>query len=121
MKEACFGVNKINKVVILTFSRILAITDVNRCINEYKMKVEPICKPEFVLIVNFTEMKVLTLELCENLNTILKVFKETGFKKIIFEIRNDKILKAQLTRAVQHAGLIQAEIVELVDSTENVL
>lgn len=113
MKKTSIEVNRAAKVVNMSVAGQMTMADAELFINDYKTKIGPLNGPDYVLIVDCTDMKVLTPEMAENLTGVMKMYKETGFKKVTYQIANNKILKMQLSRLARNAGLTQSEVVEV--------
>lgn len=112
MKKTSIEVNHAEKVVTINVAGQMTMTDAEIFSNDYKTKIGPLNGSDYVLIVDCTDMKVLTSEMTENLINVMKTYKETGFKKVTYQVGNNKILKMQLSRLARNADLTQSEVVE---------
>lgn len=80
---------------------------------DYNKKVNSIPASEFTLRLDCTDLGVVTPELIPSLEYCYDMYKQSGFKKIIFEIANSTIVKMQLNRIARKVGLANAEFVEV--------
>lgn len=113
MKKTSILVNKATKVVNMTVAGQMTMEDAKLFVGEYKTKIGPLNGSEFDLVVDCTEMKVLTPELSEDLTGVMKMYKDTGFKTVTYNIKGNAILKMQLTRICRNAGLTQGKVAEV--------
>lgn len=113
MTKTSIVVNQGKRLVNMTVAGQMTMEDAQKFINEYKSKIGPLNGPDYVLEVDCTEMKILTPEMSEDLLGVMKMYKETGFNKIKYTIKNNQILKMQLSRISRNAGLAQSEVVEI--------
>ncbi|WP_010098040.1 hypothetical protein [Ornithinibacillus scapharcae] len=112
MKKTTISVNSAKKIVNMTVAGQMTMADAELFVSDYQSKIGPINGSEYELFVDCTDMKVLTQEMSQNLTEVMKMYKETGFKKIIYTIKGNSILKMQLSRIARSIDLTQAEVVE---------
>ncbi|SES17860.1 hypothetical protein SAMN04487944_1226 [Gracilibacillus ureilyticus] len=105
MSKTTILVDPSKKVVNMAVAGKMTMEDAELFVKEYNAKIGPINGEEFELMVDCTEMKVLTPEMGANLEEVMKMYKNTGFKKITYMIKENNILKMQLTRISRNAGL----------------
>ncbi|GFN31357.1 hypothetical protein [Paenibacillus xylaniclasticus] len=60
---------------------------------------------EYTLEADCTSMQVLTPDMAENLEEVMRMYKATGFKKINASIKSNNTLKLQLSRLSRRAGI----------------
>ncbi|ASV68686.1 hypothetical protein MKX67_17400 [Cytobacillus sp. FSL W7-1323] len=112
MKKATIHVNEASKIVNMSVAGQMTMEDAKLFVEEYVAKIGPINGPDYDLFVDCTEMKLLSQELSDNLTEVMKMYKETGFKKVIYTIKENVVLKMQLARVARNAGLLQASVEE---------
>lgn len=112
MKKATIHVNEASKIVNMSVAGQMTMEDAKHFVEEYVAKIGPINGPDYDLFVDCTEMKLLSQELSDNLTEVMKMYKETGFKKVIYTIKENVVLKMQLARVARNAGLLQASVEE---------
>ena len=107
-------INKIKKVVAFSVAEKVTMEEAKLFISEYNAKMKTINAAEYTLEVDCTSMNVLDQNMAANLTDVMKMYKETGFIKVIFKINTSPILKMQLARVARNAGLSEkASIVEV--------
>ena len=87
--------------------------DVQNFVKDYQAKVASIDAATYNLDVDCTTMDILKPEMVPSLENSYKMYKESGFNKVIFTINKSAILKMQLNRIARNTGLTNAEVVEL--------
>ena len=107
-------INKIKMVVTFAVAENVTMEEAKLFIAEYNAKMKTINAAEYTLEVDCTSMKVLDQNMAGNLTDVMKMYKETGFMKVIFKINTSPVLKMQLARVARNAGLSEkASIVEV--------
>lgn len=81
-------------------------------INEYNQKVSSVNAQEYNCIADCTGMKIAGAELMPLLEACINMYKQTGFKKVIFNV-NNPIVKMQLNRLIRQNGVTNAEVAEV--------
>lgn len=112
MATATIRVNAVKKAVSMTVAGKMTMNEAELFIKEYQTKIGPLNGPDFELEADATEMQLLTPEMAENLTEVMKMYKQTGFKKITATITKNPMLKMQLSRIARNAGLTQFTIIE---------
>lgn len=79
--------------------------------NEYTREIKSINPHDYTLILDAKEMKVLQPQVVDILEDAYELYKETAFKKVIFKVSDNPIVKMQLNRILRKTGL-NAEFVE---------
>ncbi|PAD68944.1 hypothetical protein CHH83_11180 [Bacillus sp. 7586-K] len=87
--------------------------DVQNFVKDYQAKVNSIDASAYTLDVDCTTMDILKPEMVPALENSFKMYKESGFGKVLFTINKSAILKMQLNRIARNSGLTNAEVVEL--------
>lgn len=103
--------NRVAKTLNIAVGDKMTLIEAQNFVKEYKQAVSGIDAKLYTLHVDCTNMKVLSPEMTESLSSVMALYKETGFGKIICKIQNDAILKMQLSRLLRNAGLTNVEIV----------
>ncbi|WP_033445632.1 hypothetical protein [Ornithinibacillus scapharcae] len=67
--------------------------DAELFLQDYKMKIDPIAGQLYDLVVDCTDMDVLTPEMTKNLTGVMKVYKSTGFNTITYQINESSALR----------------------------
>lgn len=86
---------------------------VDEFVKDYQRKVSSIDAKLFDLKVDCTDMDIITQDMIPRLENSFREYKETGFKKVIFTIKKNPIIKMQLNRVARNTGLTNAEVVEV--------
>ncbi|HWJ77368.1 MAG TPA: hypothetical protein VNR61_04715 [Niallia sp.] len=113
MKKTNIQVNMSTKTVNISVAGKMTLEDAKLFVSEYNRKMSQINGADYVLEVDCKEMQVLTPEMTEDLTGVMKMYKSTGFKEVIFQIKSNTILKMQLSRIVRNAALSQGTVVEV--------
>ena len=72
---------------------------------EYSTNVASLTPAQYVLEINCKGMKVLSQEMAQLLEKAIMMYKQTGFKKVVFLMPNETILKMQISRLCRKVGL----------------
>ena len=80
-------------------------------INDYNRNVASITASDFHLVLDCTDLNVVTKELIPALQDCYKLYKSSGFNKVIFRIGNSPIVKMQLNRIAGEVGLTNVDFV----------
>ncbi len=103
--------NEALKKIEIYVGEKITLAEVERFTTEFQRTVSSIDATSFDLEIDCTNMKVLTPDLTVNLTEAMGLYKQVGFKKNIFVVQNDVVLKMQLTRLARNAGLTNAEVI----------
>jgi hypothetical protein len=106
------NVNPIKKVVDMVIVGTWTPKQVEDFVRDYQRKVSSIDAKLFDLKVDCTDMDVITQDMIPRLENSFRMYKETGFKKVIFTIKKNPIIKMQLNRVARNTGLTNSEVVE---------
>ena len=82
-------------------------------IHDYHNKISNIDVESFNLRVDFTELDAITEDALPKLERSFKLYKESGFKKIVFVIKKSPIIKMRLNTVAKNAGLFNSEVEEV--------
>ncbi|MGE7920585.1 hypothetical protein ACQKM9_16850 [Viridibacillus sp. NPDC093762] len=105
--------DKVMKVINVVVNDKMTLEQAEKFAKDYKIITKPINTKSFLLDIDCTDMKVVTPDLIDNLGDTLKMYKETGFHKVIMRVRYNNILKMQLTRLSREAELTNVEIINV--------
>lgn len=106
-------VNSLKKEVEMEVSGTFTPEKAEAFIEEYTNKVNTINAADFTLRLDCTSLDVVTQQQIPELEKCYVLYRESGFKKVIFEIHNNNIVKMQLNRLARKAGLTNVEISEV--------
>lgn len=90
----------------------MTITEAQRFEKDFSVNVASITPSQFDLHVNCKNMKVVTQELAQQLEKAIGMYKQAGFKQVIFLVSNEVFLKMQISRLCRKVGLTNVEIRE---------
>lgn len=113
-KQGSFSIN-INptaKVVDMIIVGTFTPQQVEEFVKDYQQKISNIDAKLFDLKVDCTDMDVITQDMIPKLENSFRMYKSTGFKKVIFTIKKNPIIKMQLNRVARNTGLTNVEVVE---------
>lgn len=83
-------------------------------LNEFNSIVNKIQVSEFDLIADCQEMSVETPDKVDKMVGVIKMYQQSGFKKIILKVAaSNTILKMQLKRVVRTSGVGNIELLEV--------
>ncbi|MCM3440061.1 hypothetical protein AB3Z07_21430 [Metabacillus halosaccharovorans] len=105
-------VNHGAKTVEMYIGGTFTPTDVQNFVSDYQKEVSAINAPVYTLEIDCSYMDLLKQEMIPSLENSYKMYKESGFKKVIFKIKQNPVLKLQLNRLARNTGLTNAEVIE---------
>lgn len=105
------NVNRGNKEMNIEIVGNFTPEQAQQFINDYNSNVNSINASEFNLVLDCKELNIVTQELIPALQECYKLYKSSGFHKVIFEIGNAPIVKMQLNRIAREVGLTNVEFV----------
>lgn len=82
-------------------------------VRDYSNMVSSIDVTNFDLKIDCTDMNVITQDMIPALENSYKMYKSSGFKKVIFLIKKSPVIKMQLNRVARNTGLSNSEFVEV--------
>ncbi|ETT85350.1 hypothetical protein BK130_16555 [Viridibacillus sp. FSL H8-0123] len=98
-------------LIILQIINISTITfQFNR--SDYNRNVASINCSNYILRLDCKDLAVVTPELVPALEDCYNLYKQSEFKKVVFEINNSVVVKKQLSRNTCKVGLNKAEFVQ---------
>jgi len=104
-------VDSAKNVVKVFVSGTFVPADAQAFVDDYNKKVASIDASNYTLELDCTTMNVVTQEMIPNLEACYTLYKESGFGKVIFQIKDNAVLKMQLARLARNTGLSQAEVI----------
>jgi hypothetical protein len=110
-KKYSMTVNTEEKTIDMKVTGTFDHEDVQNFVNDYQTTVNSIIATEYTLEVDCTNMDLLSQEMVPALENSFKMYHESGFKKVNFNIKNIVVLKMQLNRIARDSGLTNAEVV----------
>ncbi len=113
IKKYDININASKKVIDMFIGGSFTPADAKAFINDYNKTVGSIDASNYTLEIDCTTMNVVTPEMVPDLEGSYQLYKQSGFKKIIFKIKDSTILKMQLARLARNTGLTQAEVVKI--------
>ncbi|MFS0752460.1 hypothetical protein [Oceanobacillus sp. 1P07AA] len=114
MSKTNIVVNTDGKIVNMAVAGQMTMEDSKKFVDDYHNKISPLNGAEYDLIVDCTDMRVLTKDMTDNLVEVMKMYKETGFKHITYTVSDNITLKMQLSRLTGNAGLKDITKVETI-------
>lgn len=107
------NVNNIKKEFYVEVNGTLSNKQVDQFVSDYNRKVNAISASDFILRLDAKELNLVSPELVPQLEACYELYKQSGFKKTIFEIPNNVIIKMQLNRIARKVGLENTEFVQI--------
>jgi len=99
------------KKVEVTVGDQMSLPEAERFATEFQQTAASVDANNFELHVDCAGMKVLNQEIAGALEGAMELYLQAAFKKVIFVVQNDPILKMQLSRIARRAGLTNAEVI----------
>lgn len=88
--------------------------DVQAFFKDYQATYGSINGKDYTLIFDCTNMNVVSPDMMGGLEACMKLYTETGFKKVIFEVLDNPLFKRQLERAAKKGNVPNFEVVVVV-------
>ena len=105
-------VNKVKQEVNIAIIGSFTPEQAELFMKEYNRHINTIKATDFTLLIDCTDLTVVTPDLVPALEACYTLYESSKFNKVIFEIKNNTIIKMQLNRIARKVGL-KAEIVEI--------
>lgn len=114
MSVTTYGIQKnlVNKMIEIVVGDKMTPTEAERFVKEFSATVASINPAQFQLVIDSTNMKVLTPEMATKLEGAMTLYNQAGFGKIIIKLQNNPILKMQASRIARKVGLTSFEIID---------
>lgn len=106
-------VNSSKKTVAMRVSGSLTPEDAENFVRDYHKSMNTIDPTTYNLEFDCTTMKVVSREMVPMLEDCYKLYKESGFNKVIFQIKENAMLSMQLKRLARNTGLTNVEVVNV--------
>lgn len=106
-------VNQAEKTIDMTVSGTFTPEKAQEFVKEYQQTLSAIKPEEFVLQFDCRDLSVVSQDLAPNLENVMRMYKESGFKKVLVGIQKKPIIKLQLNRLARNAGLDNFEVLEI--------
>lgn len=87
--------------------------DAGRFINEYNSTIATFDPKQYEIVLDCTGLNVSSPDVLPMLEQCFILYKDSGFKKVIFTIKSNPILKMQLARVARSTKLENYEIREV--------
>lgn len=104
--------NLAGKKIEITVGDQMTPTEAERFSKEFAATVTSINTAQFQLVIDGSNMKVLTPEMAVKLEGAMTLYNQAGFNKILIRLQNNPVLKMQASRVARKAGLTSFEIIE---------
>lgn len=104
--------NLVGKKVEITVGDRMTPVEAERFGKEFASTIASINAAQFQLVIDSTNMKVLTPEMATKLEGAMALYNQAGFSKILVRLQNNPVLKMQVSRIARKVGLTSFEIIE---------
>lgn len=108
-----FKTNKAGKKFDIAVSGTFSEQDAVAFITQYNKETSAFAPKEYDIELDCTELNVSSQDVLPMLEQCYKLYIESGFKKVIFKIAKNVVLKMQLGRVARTTGLKNYEIIEV--------
>ena len=103
--------NLAGKKVEVTVGDQMTPAEAERFAKEFLATTTSIDASQFQLVIDGTNMKVLTPEMATKLEAAMGLYNQAGFSKVLTKLQNNPVLKMQVSRIARKAGLLNLEII----------
>ena len=110
MGSFAFDVNHGEKIMNIMVEGMFSPQDAEAYICEYNKNVSKIEPKKFEVMFDATKLKCTSQEVLPLLENCMNMYKQAGFKKIKMSMGNSTIVKSQVKRVIDKAGLTNVEI-----------
>lgn len=97
--------NQAEKKVMITVSGKFVPEKQQQFEQEYTDIIKQITPSAFTLYVDCTDMQIVAQQHIDNLGEALKMYKSTGFNKVVMKVSASAVIKMQLNRIAKSTGL----------------
>ncbi|WP_223068959.1 hypothetical protein [Paenibacillus caui] len=105
-------INKASKIMNISVEGNFSPADGKASIEAYYHSVADISIPEYTIDIDCTRLEFSAPDSLPHLGHCFELYKNGGFKKVIFRISENPILKMQLTGVARMTELTDCEIIE---------
>lgn len=109
MGQFSFNNNVGQKIFNIKINGAMSVTDGMNFISQYKKNTGAITPSDYTLEFECEHLQVSTKDSAEKLEECFKMYKQSNFKKIVFKVGSNSILKMQLNRIGKTIGLSNYE------------
>ncbi|WP_347380013.1 hypothetical protein [Paenibacillus pabuli] len=105
--------NRNSKVMYLMVAGTFNNEKVAEFIRDYNSNVASVVASEFVLEIDVTDMKVLTQDMIPQMQACHQLYRESGFKKVVFVTNGSALVQSQMARVARMADLKNVEFTQM--------
>ena len=105
-------INHTTKVLSVINEGAFTPEDGQNAVQAYLDDVSQIHAPDYTLDIDSTKLEMHDPEVLPQLAYFFDLYKKSGFKKVIYRVRNNPILTMQLKSVANKTGLHSLEIIE---------
>lgn len=106
-------VNRFKKTVDMVIRGSFTPEKTQEFVAVYQKKVASVNASDYTLRLDCLDLNVVTPAMIPDLENCYRLYDSSGFKKVLFEIKKNPVIKMQLRRIARTTGLANAEIVEV--------
>lgn len=114
MSISTYTINKnlIGKKIEIAVGDQMTPAEAERFAKEFSATIGSIKPAEFLLVIDSTNMQVLTPEMATKLEGAMTLYNQAGFNKVQVLLQNNPVLKMQVSRIGRKVGLTSLEIIQ---------
>ena len=105
--------NRAAEIFEVTVEGTFSNEDAGRFIEAYNKQVATFNAKEYTIDLDCTRLNVSSADVLPMLENCYKLYQASGFKRVIFKIAKNPVLKMQLSRIARTTGLTNYDIVEV--------
>lgn len=109
MGKFSFLNNTSDKIIEIKVEGMMSLSDANNFIEHYKNNISKIQPTQYILEFDCKELGVSTKDSAVKLNECFQLYKQDKFKKVVFNVGNNQLLKMQLTKMASSVNLSNYE------------
>lgn len=115
MTSGSYAINldKAKKEIGLKINGSFTPDKVDQFIKDYNSNVNSINASEYILKLDVKDLELVSPEMVPLLEDCYALYRDSKFKKVVFEISNNIIVKMQLSRLARKVGLTNTEFVQI--------
>lgn len=102
--------NSVTKKVEVAVGDRMTLVEAENFAKEFLATVASINASQYQLVIDSTNMQVLSPQLAKELEGAMLLYKQAGFSKVIVKIQDNVTLRMQVKRVAREAGLLNLEI-----------
>lgn len=114
-KEGSYSikVNSVKKEIDILIIGTFTPQQVQAFVADYSAKVKSVNPQEYTLVADSTDMDILSQEMVPAMENTIRMYQQSGFRKLIVTIKKNPIMKMQLNRIFKNANFTNAEVREV--------